>query len=191
MNETPMSLLERLRSQPGDQPSWARLEALYAPLVRRWLAQQQTPEADIDDLAQEVLLVMAQGLKDFDHNGRPGAFRVWVRSITVNRLRGYWRSRKAGPANGLSDRLAGLEDPDSELGRAWDREHDEYIARKLMEQIEPEFAPTTWRSFRLLVLDGWAPAKVAEETGLSMNAVLIAKSRVLRRLRQEGRGLID
>jgi RNA polymerase sigma-70 factor, ECF subfamily len=60
-----------------------------------------------------------------------------------------------------------------------------------MELIEPEFAPSTWNSFCLLVLKELPAADVAETLGLSVNAVLIAKSRVLRRLRQEGRGLID
>jgi RNA polymerase sigma factor (sigma-70 family) len=190
MNETPLSLLDRLRRQSDDQPSWRRLTMLYAPLIRRWLLQHDTPEADTDDLAQEVLLVLARDLSGFDHNGRTGAFRLWVRSITANRLRAYWRARRSGLLNGLDDRLAQLEDPDGELGRHWDREHDEFIVRRLMELIEPEFAPSTWKSFRLLVLEERPAADVAESLGLSVNAVLIAKSRVLRRLRQEGRGLI-
>jgi RNA polymerase sigma-70 factor (ECF subfamily) len=163
---------------------------LYAPLIRRWLLQHDTPEADADDLAQEVLLVLTRDLGGFDHNGRTGAFRLWVRSITANRLRAYWRARRSGPLNGLDDHLAQLEDPDSELGRLWDREHDEFIVRRLMELIEPEFAPSTWKCFRFLVLEARPAADVAESLGLSVNAVLIAKSRVLRRLRQEGRGLI-
>lgn len=191
MNETPVSLLDRLRRQPGDQPSWRRLAGLYAPLIRRWLLQQETPESDVDDLAQEVLLVLAQELGSFDHNGRKGAFRLWVRTITANRLRAYWRARKAGPLNGLDGRLDQLEDPAGALGRAWDREHDEFIARRLLELIEPEFAPSTWRSFRLHVLEDRPAAEVAERLEVSVNAVLIAKSRVLRRLRQEGRGLIS
>jgi RNA polymerase sigma-70 factor, ECF subfamily len=36
-----------------------------------------------------------------------------------------------------------------------------------------------------------APAQAAAELGLSLNAVLLAKSRVLGRLRQEAAGLID
>jgi RNA polymerase sigma-70 factor (ECF subfamily) len=190
MNDTPLSLLDRLRRQPHDQPSWRRLTMLYAPLIRRWLLQHDTPEADADDLAQEVLLVLARDLGGFDHNGRTGAFRLWIRSITANRLRAYWRASRSEPLNGLDDRLAQLEDPDSELGRLCDREHDEFIVRRLMELIEPEFAPSTWKSFRLLVLEERPAADVAESLGLSVNAVLIAKSRVLRRLRQEGRGLI-
>jgi RNA polymerase sigma-70 factor (ECF subfamily) len=190
MNDTPLSLLDRLRRQPHDQPSWRRLTMLYAPLIRRWLLQHDTPEADADDLAQEVMVVLSRDLGGFDHNGRTGAFRLWVRSITANQLRAYWRARRSGPLNGLDDHLDQLEEPDSALGRLWDREHDEFIVRRLMELIEPEFAPSTWKSFRLLVLEERPAADVAESLGLSVNAVLIAKSRVLRRLRQEGRGLI-
>jgi RNA polymerase sigma factor (sigma-70 family) len=190
MNDTPLSLLDRLQRQPHDQPSWRRLTMLYAPLIRRCLLQHGTPEADADDLAQEVLLVLTRELADFDHNGRTGAFRLWVRSITANRLRAYWRARRSGPQNGLDDRLTQLEDADSALGQLWDREHDEFIVRRLMDLIEPEFAPSTWKSFRLLVLEEKPASDVAESLGLTVNAVLIAKSRVLRRLRQEGRGLI-
>jgi RNA polymerase sigma factor (sigma-70 family) len=190
MNETPLSLLDRLRRQPGDQPSWRRLTELYTPLIRRWLLRHKTPEADADDLAQEVLLVLSRELGEFDHNGRTGAFRHWVRSVTANRLRAYWRARRSGPHSGLEEKLAQLEDRDSVLGHAWDREHDEFVARRLMELVEPEFEPSTWRSFRLLVLEEKPAAVVAAQTGLSVNAVLIAKCRVLRRLREEGRGLI-
>ena len=75
---------------------------LYGPLIRRWLQQHDTPEADADDLAQEVLLVLARDLGDFDHNGRTGAFRLWVRSITANRLRDYWRRTDRGPSTVLT-----------------------------------------------------------------------------------------
>jgi RNA polymerase sigma-70 factor (ECF subfamily) len=57
--------------------------------------------------------------------------------------------------------------------------------------IEPEFTPPTWQAFRRVVLDDAKPAVVAEELGLSVNSVLLAKSRVLKRLREMGRGLID
>jgi DNA-directed RNA polymerase specialized sigma24 family protein len=41
------------------------------------------------------------------------------------------------------------------------------------------------------VLQGGRAADVAAELGISVNAVLIAKSRVLQRLRQERQGLLD
>src|SRR5438128_2061119 len=96
-HDTPLSLLDRLRSAP-DEPSWQRLAELYAPLVRRWLGQQGLAESDAEDVSQEILLVLVREVPSFDHNGRRGAFRAWVRGITLHRLRSFWRSRRTGPA---------------------------------------------------------------------------------------------
>jgi RNA polymerase sigma-70 factor (ECF subfamily) len=60
-----------------------------------------------------------------------------------------------------------------------------------MELIAPLFEPTTLAAFRRMALDGLAPAQAAEELGLSLNAILVAKSRVLSTLRQETKALID
>jgi RNA polymerase sigma factor (sigma-70 family) len=190
MNATPLSLLERLRRGP-DEASWRRFFDLYRPFIERWLDRQGISHSDVDDIAQEVCTAIARDLAQFDHAGRPGSFRLWVRTIALNRLRGYWRARQNAhvPRDGHElDRLAEAEDP---LTILWDREHDLFLLRRLMEMIETEFAPATWRAFRRQSIEGASAAVTAEELGLSVNAVLIAKSRVLRRLRQEGQGLID
>ncbi|RUL81811.1 RNA polymerase sigma factor [Tautonia sociabilis] len=189
MNDTPLSLLDRLRSDP-DERSWRQLAELYSPLVLRRLRQQGIAEADAEDLLQEILLVIIREVPHFDHTGRPGAFRGWMRAIITHRLLAYWRSQRQGASRFLPDVLEQLEDPESDLSRRWDLEHDRYLASRLLELIEPEFTPATWRAFRLQVIDGLPASAVAEQLGQTVNAVLIAKSRVLRRLRQEGRGLI-
>ena len=66
-----------------------------------------------------------------------------------------------------------------------------HVARRLLELLEPEFTPPTWRAFQRQALDGATAARTAEELGLTVNAVLIAKSRVLQRLRAEAAGLLD
>lgn len=194
MPDTSISLLERLRLRPDDV-SWRRLVDLYTPLIRDWLRRHDLDGADADDLTQEVMQVLVRELPNFRHDLRPGAFRRWLRTVTLNRLRVFWRGRRVRPlAAGGSDFgqiLDQLEDPSSSLSRLWDEEHDRHIARRLLELIEPEFEPTTWRAFRGLVLEGRRTADVASELGITPNAVRIAKSRVLSRFRQEIDGLLD
>ena len=60
-----------------------------------------------------------------------------------------------------------------------------------MELIESHFEPTTLLAFRRMVFEGAKAVEVAAELGISVNAVLLAKSRVLSRLRQEVQGLTD
>src|SRR5262249_26078726 len=151
--------------------------------------------ADVDDMVQEVLAILVRELPRFAHNQRAGAFRAWLRGITVNRLRAAWHSRQATPRVAgdatILDRLHQLEDPQSPASRSWDAEHDRHVTRKLLEMICLEFQPATWRAFQGTVRDGRPTAEVAAEVGLSVNAVLIAKSRVLKRLREKAAGLID
>jgi RNA polymerase sigma-70 factor (ECF subfamily) len=194
MQPTPVSLLERLRLRP-DEASWQRLVDLYTPLIRDWLRRHALQSPDVDDLVQDVLGVLVRELPQFRHDLRPGAFRRWLRNVTVNRLRVFWRGRRARPQTpadtDFERMLAQLEDGDSALSRLWDEEHDRHVARRLLELIEPEFEPTTWQAFRGLVLEGRPSAEVAAELGLTPNAVRIAKSRVLSRLRQEAEGLLN
>jgi RNA polymerase sigma-70 factor (ECF subfamily) len=194
MTDTPRSLLERLRVQPSED-SWKRLVDLYTPLLKRWARQSGVEGADADDLLQEVFAALVREMPAFEHNRRSGAFRRWLRQILVNRVRGYLRTRRARlPAGGDAQTLNvldRLEDPASDLSRAWDREHDEFVARRLLELIEPEFTASTWRAFWRQVMDGQRPAQVAAELGLSADAVYSAKYHVLRRLRREIEGLTE
>ena len=191
---TSKSLLAKARDR-SDQSAWRRLTQLYAPLVERWVRPHVAQRADAEDVVQEVLTTLVRELPRFDHNERPGAFRAWLRGITVHRLRAYWDKRDARPATTghpqVSEALAQLEDPNSPLSRSWDEEHDRYVTRSLLAAIRLEFQPATWRAFERQVCDGRPAADVAAELGLSANAVLIAKSRVLKRLREKASGLVD
>ncbi len=194
MNETSLSLLNRLRHSPESE-TWNRLVELYAPLIRTWLRKYDVQDSDADDLVQEVLLAVSKDLGKFDHGGHPGAFRGWLKAILVNRLRKFWRARDRRPqARGDSDidaRLSQLDDPSSEMSLIWNREHDQYVLRQLLALAEPHFARNTWTAFCRVALDGAKPDVVAAEMGISRNAVIVAKCRVLSRLRQESDGLIE
>jgi RNA polymerase sigma-70 factor (ECF subfamily) len=191
---TSVSLLERLRTNPDDG-AWEHLVAVYRPWIVRWLRRHGLADTDADDLAQDILVVVLRELEFFRHNRRPGAFRAWLRTITVHRLRDFERAScyrpQAGGDSATLDLLNQLEDPASTLSRLWDQEHDGHVVRRLLAMVEADFEESTWRAFRAVMLEGERPAAAAARLGLSVNAVLLAKSRVLARLRLEGRGLID
>lgn len=185
--DTPLSLLDRLLRH-DDAAAWEQFAELYEPLIRRWVARLVTQPADVDNVVQEVLTALLEGLPKFRHNFHRGAFRTWLRSITIHRVRRHWRTR--GPAAGPIPELENLEDPRSDLSRIWDDEHDRHVLHSLLEKIRPEFDDRDWRIFESLVLGGLPARRIADEEGCSPNAVYIVKSRVLKRLRLEARGLI-
>src|SRR5437868_3771579 len=151
MSDTSISLLDRLRLRP-DEASWKRLVDLYTPLLHHWLRRDAVQPNDADDLVQEVLAVVAREMPRFQHDQRRGAFRSWLRAILVHRLRDAWRARRYRPIatgdSAVERQLEELADPASGLSRLWDEEHDRHVLRRLLELIEPEFAPQTWKAFR-------------------------------------------
>jgi RNA polymerase sigma-70 factor (ECF subfamily) len=126
---------------------------------------------------QEVLLAVSTDLGKFDHGGQPGAFRGWLKAILVNRLRSFWRARDRRPQarddSDLDDRLAQLDDPASEMSQVWNRQHDQYVLGQLLAVAEPHFAPSTWKAFCRVALDGAGADVVSQELGISLNAVFV------------------
>jgi RNA polymerase sigma-70 factor (ECF subfamily) len=77
------------------------------------------------------------------------------------------------------------------MSRAWDAEHDRHVAETILASIRLEFQSVTWRAFEATVRDQRPTGEVAAELGMTPNAVLIAKSRVLKGLRRKAEGLLD
>src|SRR5262245_61897786 len=104
MQTTSLTLLERARDRQ-DADAWARLHGLYAPLLSAWLRARGLQPADVDDLSQRTLAVVAERLPCFEHAGRTGAFRTWLRGILANMLRDFARRRTASGLDGWAERL--------------------------------------------------------------------------------------
>ncbi|MGL6094535.1 MAG: RNA polymerase sigma factor [Fimbriiglobus sp.] len=187
--ETPVTLLDRLRGRP-DPADWDQFHAIYAPLLRRWLATVPGLGGEAGDIAQDVLSAVVWKLPEFERR-RHGAFRAWLRAIVVNRVRQHWRDRDRRPTTGAEDVLAQLADPSSDLAASWDRDHDRPLFDRLLDAVRRDFDPRTWEAFTRFAVAGEPASQVANALGLSPNAVVLAKARVLKRLREEAGGLID
>src|SRR6516225_3238228 len=155
--ETSISLLEHLAGAPTDD-DWRRLNDLYQPLLRAWMARAGVAASDVDDLVQEVLLVVFREVAEFKRR-RQGAFRAWLRTILANRVRDYFRGQKYQPtATGGSDFqrwIEELESPDTALSDLWNREHDRHVIASLIQRVQGQggFEAPTWQAFRRHVLE--------------------------------------
>jgi RNA polymerase sigma-70 factor, ECF subfamily len=194
MIPTSLSLLERLQQAGSDHPDWQQLDYLYRPLIRSWLTRVPGMASEVEDLTQEVLLVLFRELPRFQRR-RDGAFRAWLRQITVNRVRGCLdirrrRPRLAARADDTDAFLHQLADPDGDLSRQWDDDHDRHVFGKLLAIVRQDFQPQNWEAFIRFALEGRPAAEVAGELSMTEDAVLKAKFRILKRLREEATGLL-
>lgn len=187
--KTSPSLLAQLNGSDNREEAWGRLISLYHGFFRRWALRLGVKDGDVPDLVQSVLVKIFLQLekKKFEHNGRTGAFRCWLRRFLHHEVRAYHRSwfrRRTRPLT------VELEDPASQASQQWDTEHDRLVVAAALEKIKAEFPPHYVPVFTLL-LGGEKPSVIAEQFHLTTALVYQIKNRVLARLRAEVQGLVD
>jgi len=187
MYTTSVSLLQRLR-QPSAHEAWERFVQLYTPLLYYWVRRLGLQEQDAADLVQDVLTTLVQKLPEFAYD-RNKSFRAWLRTVTLNRWRNLQRRRTVPPLGDAADEVA--QPAGADMDALADAEYREYLVGRALRLMQAEFQPATWKMFWEHVVLGRKPAEVAGDMAVSIDSVYAAKSRILRRLRQELDGLMD
>ena len=186
---TSSSLIERARQR--EQEAWDRMAVLYGPMVYRWCRRFGLRAEDAADTVQEVFLVVVDAIGDF-RGGRKGTFRSWLRTVTRNKTHDAFR-RAAGQASAVGgsaahERLSQLVSAVASSDEQATDDGDD-VWDCAVERVRAEFPSHVWKAFWRVTIDGVAAADAADELGMSVAAVYQAKSRVLRRLRQDLRDL--
>jgi RNA polymerase sigma-70 factor (ECF subfamily) len=184
---TSKSLLGRARE--GDALAWDRLSLLYAPLVFHWCRRRGLREADAADIVQDVFQAVATHLLPFRKQEPADTFRGWLRTITDNKIHDHFRRRShetdAVGGTEAQHRLAQLPAPSDSESVTSAEDWDGRFVRRVLDAVHHEFEERTWQAFWRTTVEGRAPRDVGPELSMSQGAVRVAKSRVLRRLREE------
>lgn len=169
-----------------DPVAWRQLVVLYGPLIYGWARRSGLRNEDAADVTQDVFRAVASGVTNFGY-GRPGdTFRGWLWTVTQNKIRDFWRNRAARPlAAGGTDAqelllLVAEGDQGSHSGSSADSNG---LLRRAVELVRAEFESRSWSAFWQSTIEGRAAGDVATELGMTANAVYVARSRILRRLR--------
>lgn len=179
---TPGSLILRLRDN-RDENAWKTFVQLYTPLIYGLARREGLQEADAADLTQEVLNEVIRSIQNFELDHSKGRFRDWLGVIIRRRI---WAFRKNVRDLSLINAaaLSGIDD-DGTTDPGWDAEFYRYVLDKALERIQSEFEPNTWRAFLCTWVNDENPTNVGQSLGMSVSAVYMAKSRVLKRLEAE------
>jgi RNA polymerase sigma-70 factor (ECF subfamily) len=187
MNTTSASLIERLGQPSQSDAAWNRFVQLYTPLFFHWARRLGLTSADAADLVQDVFTVLVQKIPTWTYDPAK-SFRGWMRTVLINKWRETKRRRTVDAANLVQ--AADVAEPDPAL--AFDEaDYHRHLVGRALELMQAEFQPATWQACWQCVVHGRSPGEVAAELGITVNAVYLAKSRVLRRLHQELNGLLD
>jgi RNA polymerase sigma-70 factor (ECF subfamily) len=183
---TRLSLLIRLRDT-HDRLAWEQFVGLYAPLVYGFARRNGLQDADAADVAQDVLMSVAQQIRQWEYQPDRGSFRGWLFTIARNRLRN-WRSSAARRQDGRGgdDHQASLNaQPQNEPDEAaWDAEYGRQVFHWAAGIVRQQVSDQTWQAFERTAVEGRTGPEVATELGMTVGAVYLARSRVMARLKQ-------
>lgn len=184
--ETRSSLLVRLQD-PADQAAWLEFTQMYSPIIYRAARYKGLQDADAQDIVQQVLLSTAGALQKRPHDRDRAKFRTWLahvtRNATLNALMRAKPDRGCGDSAAV-DLLHKIPSPSNDE-EIWLREEQNEMFRMAATRIAEEFEPDTWRSFWLTTVEGRSPEATAEQLGKRVGSVYAARSRIMRRLREE------
>lgn len=184
---TSTMLLDGLRD-PGNQTVWRDYVDRYRPLLVDYGRRLGLPPADAEDVAQQALMAFATAYRDGKYDPEKGRLRAWLFGIARTTIRN-WRSRQrarelqvaeSGASTGF---FARIEDEDH-LERLWEERWQQAVLQQCLVEVRREVEDKTFRAFELFARQGRPAREVADELGMSQNAVFGAKRRVLRRIRE-------
>lgn len=188
-SETRASLLLRIRD-PNDRESWNEFAKIYRPAIIRTAKVRGLQNADAEDLAQQVLISVANSIKHWKQDpqsNKRATFRTWLYQVTRNAVINALTRRAPDAASGnskvnemLNQRPVSVGDNSSQLTIEIRRETFRYAAN----QIREDFQSGTWQAFWLTAVDGHSIETAAEELNKSHGAIYAARSRVMKRLKE-------
>lgn len=173
-----------LRARSGDQQAWHKLERASRGLILWWCRRGGVSERDLDDVLQETLLALFRALPDYQHQNFTGF--LWA--IVRRKIQDHWRIRGKGqdPEGGsrMQELLKNVEAESNEATGPVSR-GGQLLFEGVVRLVRAEFAEHDWQAFWASAVEQRAAADIAASLGISRNQVYLARSRILRRIRQE------
>jgi len=183
---TTTQILEELKSS-NDAPVWPRFHDHFHTIVVKFSRNMGLSITDAEDAAQETMLTFVKAFRDGKYDRQKGHLSDWLFGVAKHVILNF---RRRQPLERLiADKTTGtsfwdLVQDDHNIKHSWESEWRRMVLARCLDQICKEIDAKLFKAFELYALSELPVDKVAEELGMSQNAVYIAKSRVLSRLRQ-------
>lgn len=172
----PISQSAALVPEAVEAPSFSEIYERHFDFVWRSAANRGIPSGSLDDVAQEVFIVIARKLPEFE--GR-SSIRTWIAAIVRRVVADFVRKRGNQPAGDVS-----LErEPSGQSAAAGELERK--AAVELLDALLARMPAEQREVFVLHELEELSGAEIAELTNTNENTVW-TRLRAARRMFQEG-----
>ena len=140
------------------------------------------------------MLTFVRAFRDGKYSKEKGRLSNWLFGIAkrvILNLRGHKPLEHLVADKTTGTSFWDLIKDDYSLTQNWENQWRQMVLIRCLEQVQQQFEPKVYRAFELYALSNVPVAEVAQQLKISSNAVYIAKSRVLSKLRQLERQFED
>lgn len=182
---TSLSLLRRLTGTQPDTEAWDLFVARYGPKLLEWARRWNVSEDDSYELVQQVLVGLVEQFRNRRFESTR-SFRAWMKT---NAYRVWVRLQRQ-----QQRQLRSIPVPDSKLLSVEAREDmlrliDQQAEAEAMEiaiaRVKARVHDKTWEAFKLLALGDLEGKAIAEQLGMSISSVYVARHNVQKMLTEE------
>lgn len=184
--ETHDSLLVQVQD-PANRDAWDLFARIYRPAIVRIAMTRGLQHADAQDLAQQVLILVANAIGSWERRDESTRFRHWLSRVTKNAIINALTRRPKDQAMGgssIEELLCEVVDRDEATTALLENQLRRELYLQAAELIKAEFRPDSWQAFELSVAGEFTIEQVAEQLGKSVGAIYTARSRIMFRLRE-------
>jgi RNA polymerase sigma-70 factor (ECF subfamily) len=182
-------ILEGLANSENSQ-AWSGFVGYFKPILVGFARKSGLNQQAAEDFAQQALLEFFKSYRTGRYDREKGRLSHWLFGIARKVLsQTFRRSKPEKVATDLqrstsdSQPLENFADP-SAAEDLWQQQWEKMVMQICMDRARKEFDEKTFAAFEMYALQDLEPTEVAKRLGLSRNAVYIAKSRILSRLRE-------
>ncbi len=183
---TTTQVLTNLRK--GHDPSaWQGLCQHFTPAIIDFGRKLGLTPEEAEDAAQETLLAFVRAWQQGRYERDKGRLSSWLfgfaKRIILKTRRQRPREHTVGPNAQGEDFWSHIPD-DARLTLTWETQWKRVVLTRCLEHLRREADPRVFAAFSRYALQEQSVEHVAEQLGMSRNAVYIAKCRMLTRLRE-------
>jgi len=183
--ETRPSLILRLPNHQ-DVQAWSEFTQIYEPLVYRLAKQMGMQHADAVEAQQEVMLHLAKVVDGWEPT-TDGSFRGWLYRVARNVMLRHLERQQRHPRGSADTRPHAVlaETPEKDASGHYDLEFQRQAFTWAAARVRNEVNIATWQAFWLSFVDQKSVDEVATQLDMARGNVYVARSRVMKRLREE------
>lgn len=197
--ETSSSLLRQV-GELNNNNAWMTFVQKYKPFIQGCCHAYRLERDALEEVTQVVLVHLVKKMRGFVYDPS-GSFRGWLSKLVRRKMIDFFRNRQRRPGDrgsGDSKMEELLEKiPAQTIPNCWSQELDaathplQQLTQEIQARVQAQVNSRTWQAFWLCDIEGIPTREVAEQLGLSIAGVHMARQRVRRRLQREGKKVLE